>query len=119
MTVRISTTFAINGQRDKYSGLMVDGVQNTDMGNQSGLMTYPGMETISEVKILSSNYSAEYGTAGGANMLTVGNANLLMAHGTETQRKVFALNEFNGRFAGTMCLSEPSEAGKLEPQAMR
>ncbi|MBM3726841.1 MAG: hypothetical protein FJW40_15650 [Acidobacteria bacterium] len=63
--------FAINGQREKYSGLMVDGVQNTDMGNQNGLMTYPGLETISEVKILSSNYSAEYGTAGGANMLLV------------------------------------------------
>ena len=43
----------------------------------------------------------------GANMLTVGNANLLMAHGTDMQKKVFALNEFSGRFAGTMCLSEP------------
>ena len=74
--------FAINGQRDKYSGLMVDGVQNTDMGNQSGLMTYPGMETISEVKMLSSNYSAEYGTAGGANMLLVTRAGTQRLHGS-------------------------------------
>jgi alkylation response protein AidB-like acyl-CoA dehydrogenase len=43
----------------------------------------------------------------GGGLLTVGNANLLMAHGTELQKKVFALNEFGGRFSGTMCLSEP------------
>ncbi len=73
--------FAINGQREKYSGLMLDGVQNTDMGNQSTQMTYPGMETISEVKILSSNYSAEYGTAGGANMLVVTRSGTRDFHG--------------------------------------
>ena len=57
--------FAINGQRTKYSGLQLDGVENTDMGNQSGLFVSPGMETLGEVKIQTSNYSAEYGTAGG------------------------------------------------------
>jgi alkylation response protein AidB-like acyl-CoA dehydrogenase len=54
-----------------------------------------------------------------ANMLTVGNANLLMAHGTEKQREVFALNEFNGRFAGTMCLSEPQAGSSLSDIATR
>jgi len=49
----------------------------------------------------------------GAGMLTVGNANLLMAHGTELQKKVFALNEFSGRFTGTMCLSEPQAGSSL------
>lgn len=74
--------FAINGQRDKYTGLMVDGVQNTDMGNQSGLMTNPGLETIGEVKMLVSNYSAEYGTAGGANMLLVTRSGTQSFHGS-------------------------------------
>ncbi len=54
-----------------------------------------------------------------ANMLTVGNANLLMAHGTDTQRAVFARNEFNGRFAGTMCLSEPQAGSSLSDIATR
>ena len=49
----------------------------------------------------------------GANLLTVGNANLLMAHGTELQKQVFAANEFNGRWAGTMCLSEPQAGSSL------
>jgi alkylation response protein AidB-like acyl-CoA dehydrogenase len=49
----------------------------------------------------------------GAHMLTVGNANLLMAHGTPMQQAVFAAHEFNGRWAGTMCLSEPQAGSSL------
>jgi butyryl-CoA dehydrogenase len=55
----------------------------------------------------------------GAGMLTVGNANLLMAHGSELQKKVFALNEFSGRFTGTMCLSEPQAGSSLSDIATR
>ena len=55
----------------------------------------------------------------GAGMLTVGNANLLMAHGTEAQKRVFALNEFSGRFSGTMCLSEPQAGSSLSDVATR
>ena len=44
-------------------------------------------------------------------MLTSGNANLLMAHGTPLQQEVFAKNEFAGRWFGTMCLSRA--AGRL------
>ena len=43
----------------------------------------------------------------GSGLLTTGNANLLMVHGTDRQRIVFARNEFAGRWSGTMCLSEP------------
>ncbi len=50
---------------------------------------------------------------GGGGMLTSGNANLLMAHGSETQKEVFAKNEFSGRFFGTMCLSEPQAGSSL------
>jgi len=50
---------------------------------------------------------------GGYAMLTTGNANLLMAHGTPMQQKVFALNEFSGRWFGTMCLSEPQAGSSL------
>jgi hypothetical protein len=61
--------------------MMIDGVQNTDMGSNGGVMTYPGLETLSEVKILSSNYSAEYGTAGSANTLVVTRAGTQQFHG--------------------------------------
>jgi butyryl-CoA dehydrogenase len=49
----------------------------------------------------------------GFGLLTTGNANLLMAHGTPLQKAVFARNEFSGRWAGTMCLSEPQAGSSL------
>ena len=56
---------------------------------------------------------------GGYAMLTSGNANLLMAHGTPLQRQVFAKNEFSGRWFGTMCLSEPQAGSSLSDVATR
>jgi len=50
---------------------------------------------------------------GGGGLLTSGNANLLMAHGTALQKEVFAKNEFAGRWFGTMCLSEPQAGSSL------
>jgi butyryl-CoA dehydrogenase len=52
-------------------------------------------------------------------LLTSGNANLLMAHGTPTQRAVFAHSEFAGRWFGTMCLSEPQAGSSLSDVATR
>lgn len=46
-------------------------------------------------------------------MLTYANANLLMAHGTGAQRKAFALPQLEGRYFGTMCLSEPAAGSSL------
>ena len=56
---------------------------------------------------------------GGYAMLTSGNANLLMAHGTPVQREVFAKNQFAGRWFGTMCLSEPQAGSSLSDVATR
>ena len=55
----------------------------------------------------------------GSNMLTRGNAGLLMAHGTALQQTVFAHNEFSGRWSGTMCLSEPQAGSSLSDIATR
>lgn len=53
------------------------------------------------------------------NLLTVGNANAIMAAGSTMQKKVFAANAFNGRWAGTMCLSEPQAGSSLSDIATR
>ncbi|MDB5942347.1 MAG: acyl-CoA dehydrogenase [Ramlibacter sp.] len=55
----------------------------------------------------------------GSALLTKGNANLLLVHGTQTQKAVFARNEFAGRFSGTMCLSEPQAGSSLSDIATR
>lgn len=55
----------------------------------------------------------------GSNLLTSGNANCIMATGTKTQKDVFAANEFSGRWAGTMCLSEPQAGSSLSDIATK
>jgi len=46
-------------------------------------------------------------------MLTCANANLLMAYGSEAQKAAFALPQLQGRYSGTMCLSEPQAGSSL------
>ncbi len=45
--------------------------------------------------------------------LTIGNANLLLAHGTADQVERFVKPMVEGRFTGTMCLSEPQAGSSL------
>jgi alkylation response protein AidB-like acyl-CoA dehydrogenase len=54
-----------------------------------------------------------------SNLLTTGNANCIMATGTQMQKDVFAANEFSGRWAGTMCLSEPQAGSSLSDVATK
>ncbi len=77
-----------------------------------------GMQLPYTLEAAANSFFAEASISIGSNLLTVGNANLLMVHGTEAQREVFALNEFNGRWSGTMCLSEP-QAGSRSPTSPR
>jgi alkylation response protein AidB-like acyl-CoA dehydrogenase len=55
----------------------------------------------------------------GYGMLTTANANLLMAHGTPAQQRAFAQPQLEGRFLGTMCLSEPEVGSSLGDIATR
>jgi butyryl-CoA dehydrogenase len=52
-------------------------------------------------------------------LLTVANANLLLAHGSDAQRRVFAARELTGEWFGTMCLSEPQAGSSLADVATR
>jgi alkylation response protein AidB-like acyl-CoA dehydrogenase len=46
-------------------------------------------------------------------LLTIGNANLLLAHGSAAQVDAFVRPQLAGRFFGTMCLSEPQAGSSL------
>ncbi len=56
--------------------------------------------------------AANAGSAGYP-LLTTANANLLLAHGTQAQIDAFVRPMLDGRFAGTMCLSEPQAGSSL------
>ena len=55
---------------------------------------------------------ANVATSGYA-LLTIGNANLLLAHGSPAQIDAFVRPALAGRFFGTMCLSEPQAGSSL------
>jgi alkylation response protein AidB-like acyl-CoA dehydrogenase len=83
---------------------MLSAAQDYDMG---------GMQLPYTVEAAANAFFAMASVSMGSGMLTTGNANLLMVHGTQMQKDVFAKNEFSGRFSGTMCLSEPQAGSSL------
>ena len=52
-------------------------------------------------------------------LLTMGNARLLLAHGTEAQVEAFAMPQLGGEWTGTMCLSEPQAGSSLSDISTR
>jgi alkylation response protein AidB-like acyl-CoA dehydrogenase len=89
---------------------MLSAAQDYDVG---------GMQLPYTVEAAANAFFAMASVSIGSGLLTSGNANLLMAHGTELQKHVFARNEFSGRFSGTMCLSEPQAGSSLSDIATR
>ncbi len=89
---------------------MLSAAQDYDMG---------GMQLPYTIEAAANSFFAMASVSIGSGMLTTGNANLLMVHGTELQKEVFAKNEFSGRFSGTMCLSEPQAGSSLSDVTTR
>ena len=72
-----------------------------------------GMQLPFTVEAAANSFFACASVSIGSGLLSVGNANLLMKHGTALQKEVFALKEFSGQWSGTMCLSEPQAGSSL------
>ena len=69
-----SVKYSVNGGRVEYNSFEVDGsdVLNAGLsGAESTLVVYPSLDAIKEVKVLTSNYGAQYGrTASGSVQVT-------------------------------------------------
>jgi Carboxypeptidase regulatory-like domain/TonB-dependent Receptor Plug Domain len=95
--------FNVNGFDQSMTGYQLDGGQNTDMGNQTSPMTAPPPDALAEFKVLTSNYSAQYGTAGGAILLAVTKSGTSHFHGDAydyVRNNVFDANNFFLNSAG-------------------
>ncbi len=62
---------SFNGQRMGHNIYLMDGGENLDRGGAGTFSVMPSLESLSEFRILSSNYSAEYGLSSAATMTTV------------------------------------------------
>jgi hypothetical protein len=70
--VKGSVKYSVNGGRVEYNNFDVDGsdVLNAGLnGAESTLMVYPSLDAISEVKVLTSNYGAQYGRSASGTVL--------------------------------------------------
>ena len=62
-------TISFNGQRISHSLYLIDGGEAADRGG-SGAVVMPSIDSLSEFRVMTSNYSAEYGLVSGATIST-------------------------------------------------
>jgi hypothetical protein len=89
-----SVKYSVNGGRVEYNNFDVDGsdVLNAGLnGAESTLMVYPSLDAIQEVKVLTSNYGAEYGRTASGTVLVTTKSGTPQFHGGAYE---FLRNEF-------------------------
>lgn len=89
----------VNGNRASQNNWMIDGADNNDAGSNLALINYVNVDAVGEVKILRSNYNAEFGRSGGGqiNVVTKSGTNLFKGSAYEFYRsdKFDAINFFS------------------------
>jgi carboxypeptidase family protein len=79
-----SVKYSVNGGRVEYNSFEVDGsdVLNTGLnGAASTLMVYPSLDAIQEVKVLTSNYGAQFGRTASGTVQVITKSGTSKLHG--------------------------------------
>jgi hypothetical protein len=66
-----NVSMSVNGGRTENNNWELDGGDNMDNGSNQTLNVYPNVDAIAEVRVLTSNYGAQYGRNGSATIETV------------------------------------------------
>jgi len=106
---------SVNGQRETANGFMVNG-SNVEEGKNNGAAIIPNLDSISEFRIITNNFDAEYGnySGGQVNVVTKSGENSIHGSGFEFLRNtaldatpyfanqvpVFRQNQFGGTIGG-------------------
>lgn len=65
-----NVAMSFNGGRTEYNNWELDGGDNMDNGSNATLNVYPSVDAIAEVRVLTSNYGAQYGRNGSGTVET-------------------------------------------------
>jgi len=95
--------------RPALDALAETGLLSATADHQLGGLQLPRVVHLASAAWFAAANVSTYGYA----MLTVANAHLICAHGSDEQVAKFVLPMFEGRFHGTMCLSEPQAGSSL------
>ena len=115
VSIRGSFSLSVGGSRPNSTDWLYDGVDNNEL-TAGGIAILPSIDAIQEFKVLTYNYSAEYGTRGGPTVLVTTKSGTNDFHGTlfeflrntaldardffDVNRFQFNENEFGGSLGG-------------------
>lgn len=75
------SSVSINGGRTGTLNLTLDGVSSLDTGSMTGPYLAPSIDAVAEIKVLLTNYQAEYGRSSGGTINTVIKGGTAQYHG--------------------------------------
>src|SRR5215472_9036780 len=92
-----SISFYVQGGRNTSNNVSIDGVMATDLGSATSTKAVVSMGAVGEVKVLVSNYQAEYGRMSGSNIEIVTKSGTRDFHGSGEyfmRREALNANDF-------------------------
>src|SRR3989441_6750892 len=115
VSTRGSFSLSVGGSRVSSTDWLLDGNDNNEL-TAGGIAILPSIDAIQEFKVLTYNYSAQYGTRAGPTVLLMTKSGSNDYHGTlfeffrntsldarsyfASEREKFNLNQFGGAFGG-------------------
>jgi hypothetical protein len=79
-------SFNVNGLRSTYNNFLLDGIDNNAYGTSNqgfaSQVVQPSPDAVAEFKVITNNYSAEYGRSGGATISVATRSGTNQFHGT-------------------------------------
>ena len=100
--------YAINGQRESGTEILLDGAENVDQFG-AGIGETTPVDSVQEYRIVTNNFDAQYGRASGGvvNLITKSGTNGLHGDGWEFNRlSKYTANTYNNDAQNTFCLSQ-------------
>lgn len=79
--ITANTNYSVNGGRLEYNNWELDGGDNMDNGSNATLNVTPSIDAIAEVRVLTSNYGAQYGRNGSGTIETETKSGTSSFHG--------------------------------------
>jgi carboxypeptidase family protein len=81
VAIRGSFSLSVGGSRPNSTDFLLDGIDNNEL-TSGGISILPNIDALQEFKVLTYNYSAEYGTRGGPAVLLTTKSGTNEFHGT-------------------------------------
>jgi hypothetical protein len=99
----VNWNFYVQGNRRNTNNLTIDGATVNAIGNNFNAVVSVSMDAVAEVKVLLSNYQAEYGRMSGANVSIVTKSGTREFHGLASyfkRNEALNANDFFNNFLG-------------------